>query len=98
MHQYSAPPASTLWPAAAYGALGFVKVSKSQNLFHETPLPTKTNNMSDKILHYEARSEFCQLSFIFQLEFQKKMLLKFTDLYLCLSFNCHNFIDPEQQK
>ena len=72
MHQYSAPPASMLWPAAAYGALGFVKVSKSQNLFHETPLPTKTNNILDKILRYEARSEFCQLSFIFQLEFQKK--------------------------
>ena len=65
MHQYSALPASTLWPTTAYGALGFVKVSKSQNLFHETPLPTKTNNILDKILRYEAR-------FTFQLEFQKK--------------------------
>ena len=39
--------------------------------------------MLDKILPYEARAEFCQIfrSFFWAMEFQQKMLLRFTNLY-----------------
>ena len=42
------------------------------------------NEISDKILPYEARAEFCQIfcPFFWAMEFQEKMLLRFTDLWM----------------
>ena len=42
------------------------------------------NNILDKSLPYEARADFCQIfrSFFGAMEFQEKVLLRFTDLYM----------------
>ena len=55
-----------------------IKVSKSQKQFFWKLHCPKPNEISEKLLLYEARAEFC--SFFWAMEFQEKNALRFTDL------------------
>ena len=60
----------------------YLKVSKFQKQFFLKLHCPKNEKNIDKILPYEARAEFCQIfrSFFWAMEFQEKLLLRFTDL------------------
>ena len=61
------------------------KVRKSQKQFFLKLIALKTNKILNKILPYEARAEFCLIfcSFFGAMEFQEKLLLRFTDFKYC---------------
>ena len=52
-----------------------------KSIFSWNSIAQKMNEILDKILPYEGRAEFCQIFKSF-LEFQEKLLLRFTDLYI----------------
>ena len=64
--------------------LALLKVSESKKYFFLKLHCPKTNKILDKILPWLHRAELCLIFCFWAIEFQEKMLLRFTNLYITI--------------